>query len=830
MSLAEYQRKRQFSETPEPPAGTAPAPGSRRFCLQRHDATRLHYDLRLEVAGVLKSWAVPKGPSLTPGERKLAVQTEDHPLAYLDWEGVIPKGQYGGGVVMVYDIGDWEPVEERDPEASLKAGELKIRLWGQKVQGEWTLVRTRDDSWLFLKKDDAWANPDWDPEDHLWSAVSGRTPEEIAAHTRAPAARSARWPKGAVEAPMPLEIEPMLAEPARPFDDANWSFELKWDGIRALAFCQEQSVRLVGRHGRSLGGNFPELRWLRSHIAAASFILDGELVVLDQQGRPDFSRVLSRLKATSLHAFRQQARSDRAVYYVFDLLYLDGRDLRGCTFEQRRGLLAEVLRPDPWVRLSETVEAEGTALFDLVMQQGLEGLVAKRKDGLYQSGRQPQWRKLKARHTQECVVVGYTPHQPKAPFGALHLARYDKDRLLRSVGKVGSGFTVGDRTEIFEALQPLDGGRRPLVKGLEKTRESIAWVEPELVVEVEYQEETRDGALRQASFLRLRRDLQARDCSEVPLPLGESFLEVEGHTLTLSNPQKVLFPSGFTKKDLVEYYDGIASLMLPHLQGRPLSLRRYPDGIEGTDFFQKHPGPGTPKWIATMPYGHGTSVLATNRASLVYLANLACIELHVTFSRAPNMEVPDGFLIDFDPQGAPFSMVKMLARSAGEILQELGWKGWLKTSGGRGIHIFVPLAHGYDFEQSRMTAGIFAEILRLRHPQEVTLERVPGKRPRNTVYVDAPQNRNAATMASVYSVRANPEARVSMPLRWEELGSDVDPRDFTLANALTRAVEVASLWSMLPREDQRIEDALPVLEALLEESRPRKPAPRRRAG
>lgn len=254
MSLAEYQRKRQFSETPEPPAGTAPAPGSRRFCLQRHDATRLHYDLRLEVAGVLKSWAVPKGPSLTPGERKLAVQTEDHPLAYLDWEGVIPKGQYGGGVMMVYDIGDWEPVEERDPEASLKAGELKIRLWGQKVQGEWTLVRTRDDSWLFLKKDDAWANPDWDPEDHLWSAVSGRTPEEIAAHTRAPAARSARWPKGAVEAPMPLEIEPMLAEPARPFDDANWSFELKWDGIRALAFCQEQSVRLVGTSVDAIAG------------------------------------------------------------------------------------------------------------------------------------------------------------------------------------------------------------------------------------------------------------------------------------------------------------------------------------------------------------------------------------------------------------------------------------------------------------------------------------------------------------------------------------------------------------------------------------------------
>jgi bifunctional non-homologous end joining protein LigD len=815
MSLREYERKRKLGETPEPVADSSPhSAGGRRFCLQRHQARHLHYDLRLELGPTLRSWALPKGPTLGPLEKRLAVPTEDHPLSYLDWEGVIPPGHYGAGVMMVFDIGDWDPVEEGDPAAMLEAGELKLRLWGQKVQGEWTLVRSKADSWLMIKKADGWADPQWDPEQHLWSAVSGRTPEEIEAGEPAPRPRSRQWPAGAVEAALPLEVEPMLAQPAKPFDDPDWLFELKWDGIRALAFGEQQSQRLVGRRGRSLSGNFPELRYLRANLAARSYLLDGELVVLDSEGRPDFSRILSRLKAPSSRALARSARSDRAVYYIFDLLYLDGYDLRAVSFEQRRELLAEVLRTDSWIRLSETVEGVGRALFALALERGLEGLMAKRRSSPYEAGRSPCWRKLKARHTADVVVVGFTPSNASAPFGALHIARFVEHTLV-SVGKVGTGFTASEQTEILTQLTPLPPGPSP-VKGLESLREAVTWVEPSLVIEIEYAELTRDGVFSHSSYLRRRDDLRPEDCSDQPLPRGEAFLEADGRTLTISNPQKLLFPRGGQRKiDMIEYYDRMAPFMLPHLADRPLSMRRYPDGVEGPDFFQKHPGPGTPEGITVDHPERGKLVVVRDRASLLQLANLACLEFHVTLSHLPTLETPDGFVLDFDPQGAPFSVVKSLALAAGEVLEELGWQGFVKTSGGRGIHLFVPLAPEYSFEHSRMAAGVFAEILRTRHPDQVTLERAPGRRPAGTVYIDTPQNRSASTMACAYSLRATPLASWSAPLRWDELRGDVEPEDFLLAGGPARVAEVGELWSMRPEPRHRLEEALPRLEEML---------------
>lgn len=814
MSLEEYEAKRSFSQTPEPwGAGTSP-PGSRRFCLQRHEARRLHYDLRLEVGHCLKSWALPKGPSLKALDRRLAVPTEDHPLKYLDWEGVIPEGQYGAGVMLVFDIGDWDQVEEGDPEEMLQAGELKLRLWGQKIQGEWTLVRTKADGWLFIKKKDVWADPGWDPEEHLWSAVSGRTPEEIRAGEPGPRRATRSWPTGALEAPMPLEVEPMLAEPAQPFDDPDWLFEIKWDGIRALTFCEGATQRIVGRRGRSLSGSFPELRYLRAHLAARSFVIDGELVVLDEDGKPVFSRILSRLKSPGSRSLVRAARSERAVYYIFDLLYLDGHDLRGVAFEARRELLASLLRSNPWVRLSEAVAGVGRALFALSSERGLEGLMAKRKTSIYVAGRSPHWLKLKARHTADVVVVGYTPSTAKAPFGALHIARY-VDSDLVSVGKVGSGFTATDQTEIFSLLQPLPE-QKTSVKGLEKQRGPATWVEPSVVLEIEYAEVTKDGVFRHPSFLRRREDLVPGDCSDHPLPLSEAILEADGHLLTISNPQKVLFPRcGARKIDLVDYYDRMAPVILPHLAYRPLSVRRFPDGVEGPDFFQKHPGPGTPDWVTTTKNERGVLFTAQDRATLIYLANLACVELHVTLSRLPTLSTPDGFVLDFDPQEASFSTVKRLALSAGEVLSELGWQGHVKTSGGRGIHVFVPLAPVYTFEHSRMAANVIAEILLARHPRQATLERAPGKRPRGTVYIDTPQNRSASTTASAYSVRASAQATWSAPLSWQELTTDVEPSDFTLANALSRVTEVGDLWSTLPVDAHRLEHALPRLEEML---------------
>ena len=816
MSLDEYERKRSFSETPEPASGRTDvsSSGRRRFCIQRHDARRLHYDLRLELGGTLKSWAIPKGPSLTALDKRLAVPTEDHPLKYLEWEGVIPEKQYGAGVMMVFDIGDWDPVEEGDPAAMLEAGELKLRLWGQKVQGEWTLVRSKPEMWLLIKKDDGWVNPDWDPEQYLYSAVSGRTPGEIAAGEPAPRERSGRWPKGAVKATIPLEIEPMLAETAKPFDDPDWLFELKWDGIRALAFCDQQSQRLVGRRGRTLGGSFPELRHLRAHMAARSFIVDGELVVLDEDGKPDFARILSRLKAPSSKALARSARTDKAVFYIFDLLYLDGHDLRGVAFEKRRELLRKVLRPDPWVRLSETVEGVGRALFALSLERGLEGLVAKRRSGLYEAGRSSQWRKIKARHTADVVVFGYTPSNANAPFGALHIARYVDDQLV-SVGKVGSGFGAPDHAEVFALLKPLDV-QKPAADAMEKHKEPATWVKPEVVIEIEFQDQTKDGIFRHSSYIRLRDDLSPRDCSDNPIPVGTTVMDVDGHTISISNPHKVLFPKcGFRKIDLVDFYDRMAPFILTHLRDRPLSVRRFPDGVEGPDFFQKHPGPGTPDWVTVIKNHRGEFVLAQDRATLIHLANLACVELHVTLSRIDDLDTPDGFVLDFDPQDAPFSTVKMLARGVHEILQQLGWHGCVKTSGGRGIHVFVPLAARYTFEHSRMAASVFAEILLARYPGEVTLERAPAKRPRGTVYIDAPQNRAASTMACAYSVRATAAGTWSAPLRWDELDSDVEPSDFTIGNGLGRVAEVGELWSMRPEPSHLLEEALPELESML---------------
>lgn len=815
MSLQEYQRKRRHGRTPEPLEASEPATSDRRrFCLQRHQASRLHYDLRLEMGGVLKSWAVPKGPTLTPLLKRLAVPTEDHPLAYLDWEGVIPAGEYGAGVMMVYDIGEWEPVLEGDVEAQLKAGELKLRLWGSKLGGESTLVRTNlDNSWLWLKKDDAWCDPEWDPETHLWSAVSGRTPEEIAAGVSSPAARK-KFPAGAEKAPLPLEVEPMLAVPAKPFDDQDWLYELKWDGIRALAFARDESLRLVGRRGTVLTGHFPELRYLRAHLAAESFVIDGELVVLDEEGHPQFSRVLSRLKAPSRRAFERLARSDRATYYVFDLLYLDGHDLRNLPLQSRRSLLEQVVRPSPWIRISDTVLGQGTALFQLITERGLEGLVAKHRHSLYLPGRSPAWKKLKARHTTEAVVVGYTPHKAKAPFGALHLARYVASELV-AVGKVGSGFNAADQAEVMDRLQPLSTSV-PSVRGLEKHRAPTTWVKPQVVVEVEYAEQTKDGLLRHASFLRLRDDLAPQDCSDDPPQATRQYLEVDGRNLTISNPARVLFPKvGVKKKDLVDYYQQVGPLILAHLQDRPLSLRRFPDGVDGPDFFQKHPPAGTPEWVRTAPTEHGLALLADDQATLVFLANLASVEVHATLSRLPTLSTPDGFLLDLDPQDAPFPLVRKVAAASGAILRELGWTGYLKTSGSRGIHIFVPLAPDYSFEQSRMVASLVAEILSRRLKGQVTIERVPAKRPRGTVYVDAPQNRSAATMACAYSVRATPNATFSMPLAWEELESDVTPLDFSIAKLPARLSDTARLWTMQPSPEQRIEEALLGLEEML---------------
>ncbi|MFA5505773.1 MAG: DNA ligase D [Vulcanimicrobiota bacterium] len=807
--LEEYKKKRRFDQSPEPLPASEKGQGG-RFCWQRHAASRLHYDLRLEWHDSLLSWAVPRGPTLDPLAKRLAVRTEDHPLEYLTWEGTIPKGQYGGGTMMVFDIGYWEPVEGTTPENWLQNGELKFRLWGQKTAGEWTLVATKDDSWLLIKKQDHWCVPGWDPEDFLWSAVSGRSFSEVEQQRTAPAPREGDWPEGARAAPMPLEIKPMLAHIGQPFDSDEWSFELKWDGVRALVYCQQQSLKISSRAGNSYLASFPELQHVRARMKAESFVLDGELVVLDEEGIAHFDRIATRLKVDNLAQVYKLARSQRAVLYVFDLLYLDGRDLRDVCWLERRRLLGETFRPDHWVRLSESLPGSGTQIFSLIVERGLEGVMAKKHSAPYISGRSDCWLKLKSRHLIDCVVVGYTaPRGGRKHLGSLILARYYQGKLVFK-GRVGSGLSNSDLKLWAARLKPLIT-REPPISEDPRAETPITWCEPHHVVEVEYARLSKDGRLFHPTYSRERPDLTPADCGEEEGPARTAAFKKTGEqTIKISNPGKILFPeSGNTKLDLADYYQAVAELLLPHLKDRPLSLRRFPDGIHGGDFFQKHPAQGMPDWLR-----EEDRIYCPSTAGLLYLSNLACVEIHSTLSRRPALETPDGIMLDLDPTECDFSKLKEVAWELGVLLDEVEWDGYVKTTGSRGLHVYIPLAPGYTFEQSRLVAGVLGEILQKRMPGLISLERSPSKRARGTVYLDAPQNRKGATTASAYSVRATPTASVSVPLRWEELDTPLGPRDFTINNLSDWLPGRAELWSLEPEPEHRIEDLLPRLESL----------------
>jgi bifunctional non-homologous end joining protein LigD len=806
MPLDEYRQKRSFTDTPEPEPSQNKGHGG-RFCWQRHAATRLHYDLRLEWKGVLMSWAVPKGPTLEPLGKRLAVRTEDHPLEYLTWEGNIPKGQYGGGTMMVFDIGYWEPVG--DPDEWLKQGELKFRLWGQKTAGEWALVATKDNTWLLIKKKDSWCMPGWDPEDFNWSAVSGRSFVEVTQERKAPAAESHEWPPGTKEAPMPLEVRPMLAHIGQPFDSPEWSFELKWDGVRTLVYCQGQSLKITSRAGNSYLASFPELHHVRARMRAESFIVDGELVVLDSDGVAHFDRIAPRLKVEDLSSVYKLARSRRAVLYIFDLLYLDGRDLRGATWLERRRLLEETFRPDHWVRLSECLPGDGTDIFALIAERGLEGVMAKKHTSPYTSGRSDSWLKLKTKHFMDCVVVGYTaPRGGRKGLGSLILARH-VDGKLTFQGRVGSGLSNTDLKNWKGRLKPCDV---PPISEDPRAETVVTWCKPQFVVEVEYARITKDGRLFHPSFSRERPDLTPADCGEEEGTARKAAFKKTGdQTVKISNPSKVLFPeSSGTKLDLANYYQTVADSMLSHLKDRPLSLRRYPDGVTAGDFFQKHPSPGMPTWLRD-----GQKIYCESTAGLLHLSNLASVEIHSTLSRRPTLDNPDGIMIDLDPKECDFSDVKEVAWEVGVILDEIEWNGYVKTSGSSGIHIFIPLRKGYSFDQSRLVAGVLSEIMRKRMPKLVSLERSPAKRPKGTVYIDAPQNREAATTASVYSVRATPTGSVSVPLNWEELDTPLGPRDFTIANVADWLPGRSELWSLRPEDAHVLEELLPRLEGML---------------
>jgi bifunctional non-homologous end joining protein LigD len=887
--LEEYRAKRDFSKTAEPPPGDrAERSGPLTFVIQKHAARRLHYDFRLEADGVLKSWPIPNGPSYTHGERRLAVMTEDHPLDYATFEGVIPRGEYGAGEVIVWDCGIYAPEEHGKPvfdrvraeklvRKGIEDGKLGVFLQGRKLRGGWTLVHTEDKNWLFLKKDDSFADDNRDVVSEERSVLSGLTIEDLkAGHVPQRATKGllldAQHATGARKAAVPTGLSPMLPSIAeRPFSNPNWLFEPKLDGYRVLGTVQGNDVRLASRRGLDCSNEYP---WLVEALRQQPYrdaIFDGEIVALDEHGKPSFQLLQN----------RASERRPFLLYYAFDLLYRDGYDLRGVPLEQRKELLRNSLIPSERLRMVDTFAEDGETLYAAARETGMEGIVAKRRDSRYETGkRSDSWLKIKATLSEEFVIGGYTVGSGSRAdtFGSLIVGYYkDAGSKLTYVGHAGSGFDERTLKAVFGRLQPLRTDDCPFEGEVPrfgiwhrpgKAEGPITWVKPDLVAQVKFAEKTSDGILRAPVFLGIREDKAAQDVVSVepveppvqddvrgptagPDELVEELLnhtgekltvKIEGHEIALSNLNKVFWPAhgnqrALTKRDLIVYFARVSPYLLPHVKDRPLTLVRFPNGINGGHFYQKHYEQGLPPYVETtwlysdQNKGDGEYIRINNLPTLLWLGQLADIELHTWYSRVnpagdaegrpttfagsiDNMHqsvlnYPDFVVFDLDPylysgkeaRGAEpelhpegFAATSQAALWLKEMLDGLGLTGFVKTTGRTGLHIYVPIMRTLDYHETHTISETLARYLAQQHPREVTIEWAVDKR-RGKVFADYNQNVRGKTLASIYSPRVLPWAAVSMPLRWDEVGGEVFPTDFTILTAPDRLAQVGDLWA-----------------------------------
>ncbi|HEU5212041.1 MAG TPA: DNA ligase D [Gaiellaceae bacterium] len=776
MSLREYRRKRDPAKTPEPFAGEKKAGKRPIFVVQRHDARRLHYDFRLEMGGALASWAVPKGIPLEPGTRALAVHVEDHPLEYATFEGEIPKGEYGAGTVEVWDHGTYDLVEEKPD------GGLTVRLHGRRLEGTWTLVPAHLDgqekNWLLLRK-----------RDDTTSSGGKR-----AAYVPELATLSDRIPTG-----------------------PGWLFEVKWDGYRALArLVAGEGATLASRRGNDLTERF---RGVASALPRATrspdCVLDGEVCALDERGRSSFSLM-------------QQGKPDTPiVYFVFDVLEIEGEPVIDLPLTERRKRLEALLdKRNRTVRLSEAFD-DGPALFRAAEAQRLEGIMAKKADSRYLPGKRTRdWQKIKTHGRQEFVICGYTKGQGRrsAGFGALILGVY-RGRDLQYVGNVGTGFTEDEIERLLEKLRPLERSGTPFAdapKMPRVRRGDVIWVEPALVCEVSFSEWTHDDHLRQPVYQGLRDDKSARDVrQEIPV---ETEIRSGSRLLKFSNVDKVFWPDeGITKGELLAYYRAIAPTVVPHLHDRPFTLKRYPDGWKGEFFFQKDAPRGMPEWIRRVPVRATTreaprrtreiqAPLVNDELSLLWMVNMGCIDLNAWYSRIDRPDRPDFVLFDLDPsEDVGFPETVEVALLIKQVMDALGLECFPKTSGSKGIHVLVPVERRYTYADTRRFAEIVAGALARTHRGLVTTEWSKAKR--RGVLVDANQNGEGKTIASVYSVRPRAGAPVSTPLRWDEVTTDLDPTAFTMDAVLARVDRHGDLYAAVLETRQRLEPALKKLES-----------------
>ena len=912
MSIQEYHNKRDITKTPEPTGNSEQqenkrdsrnGTGSLRFVVQKHNATRLHYDFRLETKdGILKSWAVPKGISLDPKVKRLAVMTEDHPLDYLLFEGVIPKGNYGAGTVIVWDTGSYSTDEELSDQ--LSRGKITIKLSGQKLKGKYLLIRRKtqelkDNQWLLIKGNDQYASNEDLTMTRPDSVLTRRTNEDITDKKleenddNTPDQKRRKLRKevhlytdiGGLglrkqnnlidNEEFPSTCKPMLGILVdKPFDSSEWVFEVKWDGVRAIFFLNKVNhiLELKSRNDKSITHRYPELLSpLRSAIRCKeSAILDGEIVVLNQKGFPDFQKHQRRMNVDYSKDIERLAKEIPSTYYLFDILYLEEKNLQTLPFVDRRHILSSVVIPNDRIRISDFIEERGIEVFENIKSLNLEGMMAKRKSSQYIQGtRSADWLKIKNVNTQDCIVIGYTKGEGNRQgyLGSLLLAMYDERGELVFVGHAGSGFDFNLLGKLYQILKKMKVDSCP-IKYVPYTNREPVWVRPELVVEVKFHRWTNDKIMRAPIFLRIREDKSPTECR---IEREEQLIEVvrdadlTKHYMpyikkstydnnmqsinkqSFSNLDKIFWNETkehrpLTKRDLIDYYDRISAYILPHLKDRPLSLSRYPDGALGKHFYHKNWNKEKPEYVETVKVFSATSggavnyIVCNNNDTLLWLANLGCIEMHPWYSRIRDFDsckgeeldedkcglnFPDFIVFDLDPyiysgletpgeepeyNNTGFKAVVEVAYYLKDLLKELNISSYIKTSGKTGLHIFVPIIPTYTYDQTRRFAEVTGNMLVKKYPNKITMEWKTTKR-KGKVFFDYNQNSKGKTLASVYSVRPTASATVSIPIGWKELSSIV-PTDFNLLNVPAVIKKARDPWRTALEEKQDINKIL----------------------
>jgi bifunctional non-homologous end joining protein LigD len=961
MSLTLYKKKRRFNETPEPSGKEKSSKGFLRFVVQKHDASHVHYDFRLEMEGVLKSWAVPKGPSLNPADKRLAMMVEDHPYDYRNFEGVIPAGNYGGGTVIVWDEGTYEPMDaeglnrkehEKLLLKQLYSGNLKIRMHGKKIKGDYALFQMKgkgERSWILVKKNDEFASEE-DITENEKSVKSGKTLVEVAEENGTtvnhPEAHGTRKAKGsshkeegkkpirllsederettkkknaakksakspsvkssksagkkkarsvkeilgdsfsaAFKSSMPKNVVPMLATLVdEPFDNGNWIFEIKWDGYRAVAYCTGKNVELISRNLTPFTEKYYPVTDAFKQLKLKA-VFDGEIVAVDESGLAVFQSLQN-----------WQNTPVRLQYFIFDILWLDGYDLTQIPLIERKRILKEVLPQDDEVlKYSDHVIGSGKEFFQAAVSQGLEGIMAKRANSIYQTDkRTDNWVKIKVNLRQEVIIAGFTePRNTRKFFGSLLLGLYDGDDLVY-VGHTGSGFNAKSLEQIYRKLQPLVTNECPFEK-CPKGNMPVTWVKPKLVCEIKFAEWTKDRIARQPIFMGLRVDKKAKDVrfektvninmikketkekvkdkrgkaegesseaqetakeatpkksrqsiskpskstvkksvksvssksskSVVQIDLSEGKeqqIVLDGHELKLTNINKLYWKKEkFSKGDMINYYLRVAPYMLPYMMDRPQSLNRHPNGIDGPNFFQKDQRGKLPGWMqAHEDFSESTNktieyLVCSNEATLIYMANLGCIEMHPWHSRSQSWQYPDWCLIDLDPDKPnTFEQVMEVAKVVKKVLDSIGANACVKTSGSSGIHIYIPLGAKYDYEQSRQLAELVVTLVNHELPDLTSVERSPSKR-KGKIYLDFLQNRETQTAAAPYSLRPRPGVPVSTPLDWSELKKGLTPTTYTARNIFDRLKVEGDLFKPVLGKGINLEKVLSKLASLV---------------